>query len=58
MRTLTTVFATLLATGAAIAHPGHTAMADGHAHAVDPVGAVVAVLAILAVAIVAAVKFR
>ncbi|WP_162408931.1 DUF6732 family protein [Acuticoccus sediminis] len=58
MRTLTTGLATLLATSAAYAHPGHTALADGHTHAVDPLGAVIAVVAVLAVAVVAVVKFR
>ncbi|UOM35884.1 DUF6732 family protein [Acuticoccus sp. I52.16.1] len=62
MRTLKTLLATLatpimLAT-AASAHPGHTAVVDGHAHAVDPLGAVVAVLAIVAIAVTVAVKFR
>lgn len=58
MRTAIATLASLAAATAAHAHPGHTALADGHAHAVDPLGAVVAVVALTAVVIAAVVKFR
>ena len=51
LRTLTAAIVSLAATVPAFAHPGHTAMVDGHTHTLADLAATGAVFGLLAVAL-------
>ena len=57
MRTPLTILATFVASAAA-AHPGHTALAAGHTHPVDPIVIVAALVVLLGLIVGAVLKFR